>query len=128
MALPSILVVDDNVLLAETLQELLVLITPDDTCLLVRTQAEALAALTRHAATIRLVLLDIGLPDVPLQDMQGIRTIVQATGAPVIVMTGGNDRWEAEAYQYGARHFFFKPDMRYASLEAVVRVLLPPLP
>lgn len=83
-----------------------------------RTLAEAQHEI--EAAPPSCVLLDLGLPDVAGYDV--VRALVAATpDAPVIVLTGRQERDGVEALAAGAQDYLAKDDLRADGLERSIR-------
>jgi CheY-like chemotaxis protein len=82
-----------------------------------RTLADGIAALSIAPAC---VLLDLGLPDADgLRALHGL--VEHATGIPVIVLTGRNDRRGDEAVAAGAQDYLVKDDITPELLDRSIR-------
>ncbi len=123
MRFPSILIVEDDAAVATLLTEMLRRIIPGAPCHTVKTQATALRHLGQEGSDIGLIILDVFLADTPM-NIRNISRVIQATKAPVIVITGIDERWESDAFYYGAAMFFFKPDLEFPAFKEAVLHLL----
>ncbi|NYE60310.1 signal transduction histidine kinase [Duganella sp. 1224] len=115
-----VLVVDDNIDAAQTLQLLLAAAGHQ-----VSVAHTALAALEAAQATSpELCLLDIGLPDISGYDLaRGLRALPHTTGATLVAVTGYGRREDREqATAAGFDHYFVKPVDVEALLALIARL------
>ena len=114
------LVVDDNVDAAQTLQLLLEASGHDVT--IVHTAHAALEAAQRMAP--QLCLLDIGLPDLNGNDLaRGLRRLPASANATLVAVTGYGRREDRDASTAaGFDHYFVKP-LDVDALLAVIAAL-----
>jgi signal transduction histidine kinase len=102
-----VLVVDDNVDAAQTLQ--LLLETVGHEVMVAHTAHHALEI--AQSMSPQLCLLDIGLPDLSGNDLaRGLRKLPQTAGATLVAVTGYGRREDREVAQAsGFDHYFVKP-------------------
>ena len=121
MSKPQILIVDDELSIRETLQDIL-----EDEGYGVTTAANAeLAQAALKAAEFDLILLDIWMPDVDgITLLRDIRQ--QGNTCPVVMISGhGTVETAVEAIQYGAYDYLEKPTRIFQGLfEIPIRKVL----
>jgi len=112
-----VLVVDDNIDAAQTLQ--LLLDASGHEVLVAHTALEALEIAQRSAP--ELCLLDIGLPDISGNDLaRGLRALPQTAQATLVAVTGYGSREDRElANAAGFDHYFVKP----VDVEALLKLI-----
>ena len=112
-----VLVVDDNVDAAQTLQ--LLLDASGHEVLVAHTALDALEIAQRTAP--QLCLLDIGLPDISGNDLaRGLRSLPQTTTATLVAVTGYGRREDRDmASEAGFDHYFVKP----VDVEALLKLI-----
>ncbi|MQA37271.1 hybrid sensor histidine kinase/response regulator [Rugamonas aquatica] len=112
-----VLVVDDNIDAAQTLQ--LLLDASGHEVLVAHTALEALEIAQRSAP--ELCLLDIGLPDISGNDLaRGLRSLPQTAQATLVAVTGYGSREDRElASAAGFDHYFVKP----VDVEALLKLI-----
>jgi len=118
-----VLVVDDNVDAAQTLQ--LLLDASGHEVLVAHTALEALEIAQRQAP--ELCLLDIGLPDISGNDLaRGLRALPQTAGSTLVAVTGYGSREDrGQASEAGFDHYFVKPVDVEALLHLIAELASP---
>ena len=116
----KILVVDDNIALCQTLAVMLDVLGHE--AVIVRTAGEAIAA--AQADPPRLILLDIGLPDMDGYDAcRALRKLPGLATTVFVAQTGRNSADDVEkASQAGFHHFVVKP-APFEQLERIITAI-----
>lgn len=119
---PSLLLVDDDPLIADTLGFFL---GRDFVIVAAGNRTEALAKIRRDSPLPALALVDLGLPPLPHRPDEGLALIAEllalAPSMPIVILSGQNDEANARhARALGAADFVAKP----ADPEALRKLLL----